>query len=63
MDLKHLVLKKVYSFTSAIHTKSEKVMQKIDMIKAGEFDHPNIPPESILCKHVLYKIENKKIGT
>lgn len=34
-------------------------MQTIGMIKQGEFDHPNIAPGNILCRHVLYKIENK----
>jgi ribosomal-protein-alanine N-acetyltransferase len=46
---------KVYSFTSITNLKSEKVMQKIGMVKAGEFDHPNIPHDNPLCRHVLYK--------
>ena len=48
---------KVYSFTSAINVKSEKVMKKIGMTKAGEFNHPNIPFDNPLCKHVVYKID------
>ena len=55
---KTLNFDKIYSFTSVINKPSEKVMQKIGMMKAGEFDHPNIPANSSLCRHVVYKIEN-----
>lgn len=55
-----LQFEKIYSFTSAINIKSEKLMQKIGMIKEGEFDHPNIPFDSALCRHVVYKIEKQK---
>ena len=47
---------KGYSFTSAINVKSEKLRQKIDMTKAGEFDHPNIPFVNALSRHAVYKI-------
>lgn len=56
---KKLQFKKVYSFTSSLNKASEKVMQKIGMIKEGEFNHPDIAPGNILCRHALYKIENK----
>ncbi len=56
-----LHFEKVYSFTSTINDKSERVMQKIGMTKEGEFNHPNIPVESPLCRHVLYKIENQSL--
>ncbi|HRH61326.1 MAG TPA: GNAT family N-acetyltransferase [Chitinophagaceae bacterium] len=45
---------KVYSFTSVINTRSEKVMQKIGMQKIGEFNHPKIAEGDRLCRHVLY---------
>ncbi|MEP6464936.1 MAG: GNAT family N-acetyltransferase [Parafilimonas sp.] len=48
---------KIYSFTSTINFRSEKVMQKIGMIKEGEFDHPKIALNNKLCRHVLYAIE------
>lgn len=47
----------VYSFTATINTPSEKVMQRIGMTKAGEFDHPNIEAEHVLCRHVVYRVE------
>ena len=37
-----LDLKRIFSFTSVLNTRSEKVMQRIGMIKYGEFDHPNM---------------------
>ena len=45
---------KVYSFTSLINARSEKVMQKIGMQKIGEFNHPKIVEGDRLCRHVLY---------
>lgn len=53
-----LGFEKVYSFTSTLNKQSEKVMQKIGMIKEAEFDHPKISLNNILCRHVLYKIES-----
>lgn len=45
----------LYSFTAKINAPSERVMQKIGMVKVGEFNHPNLPDDSPLCLHVLYK--------
>lgn len=50
-------LKRVYSFTAAVNAPSERVMQKLGMIKAGEFDHPVLPEDSPLLTHVLYSID------
>jgi ribosomal-protein-alanine N-acetyltransferase len=52
-----LGLEKVYSFTAALNTRSENVMKKIGMKKAGEFDHPSIRPGHALRRHVLYEAE------
>lgn len=57
---KTLQFEKVYSFTSAINVKSENLMKKIGMTKEGEFDHPNIPFDNALCRHVVYKIDKQK---
>lgn len=51
-----LDFKEVYSFTSIWNSMSEHVMQKLDMQKVKEFDHPLLPPDHFLCRHVLYKI-------
>ncbi len=54
---KTLQFEKIFSFTSKLNLRSEKVMQSIGMQKAGEFNHPNIAVNSSLRRHVLYKIE------
>lgn len=55
-----LHLEKIYSFTSLPNKRSERVMQKIGMQKVKEFDHPLVPIDHPLCRHVLYKIEKNK---
>jgi RimJ/RimL family protein N-acetyltransferase len=49
-----LGLDKVYSFTALPNKPSERVMQKIGMERAGEFDHPMIEAGHPLRRHVLY---------
>ena len=48
---------KLYSFTAKQNAPSERVMQKIGMTKAGEFEHPDLSPVSPLRTHVLYQID------
>lgn len=55
-----LQFNQVYSFTSVKNFRSEKVMQKAGMQKAGEFNHPALPAEHPLCRHVLYKTEHQQ---
>ncbi|MEO7310461.1 MAG: GNAT family N-acetyltransferase [Chitinophagaceae bacterium] len=49
---------KIVSFTAAINLPSQKVMQRIGMVYVCDFEHPNLPADSNLCKHVLYSLEN-----
>jgi ribosomal-protein-alanine N-acetyltransferase len=56
----NLNLQDVYSFTSKNNKRSEHVMEKIGMIKIGEFYHPKIDRNHPLCEHVLYKITKKE---
>jgi RimJ/RimL family protein N-acetyltransferase len=51
-----LELLEIYSFTSIHNTRSEQVMKKIGMVKAGVFGHPSIAEGNWLREHVLYKI-------
>lgn len=46
----------VYSFTAVVNKRSERVMQRIGLIRIGKFDHPKVDDGSILKRHVLYKI-------
>ena len=50
-------LQRLYSFTAKQNSPSERVMQKIGMKKVGEFNHPNLSPDSPLRTHVLYQID------
>ncbi|NCB37968.1 MAG: N-acetyltransferase [Erysipelotrichia bacterium] len=49
-------LEEVVSFTAKINLRSQAVMKRIGMQNTDfDFKHPNVPPESILCHHVLFK--------
>lgn len=50
-------IKELFSFTSLLNQRSERVMQKIGMERVREFDHPLVPGEHPLCRHVLYHIK------
>jgi ribosomal-protein-alanine N-acetyltransferase len=49
----------VYSFTACVNKPSEKVMIRSGMTKVGEFDHPKIMDDSVLKRHVLYRIDKR----
>lgn len=51
-------LTEIVSFTSSINRRSQAVMERIGMTRdpAEDFDHPNLPPDHRLLRHVLYRI-------
>lgn len=53
-----LNLPEIISFTARTNLKSQRVMQKIGLINRAEdnFNHPNLPFDSPLCAHVLYRL-------
>jgi len=53
----NLGLEQIVSFTVVENSASRRVMEKIGMIRdlRGDFDHPRIPKEHPLCRHVLYR--------
>lgn len=53
-----LKLDRVVAFTTLENAKSQKVMQKLNMNKVGEFQHPALAIEHPLSWHVLYEILN-----
>ena len=55
-----LAMDELYSFTAAANQASETVMQRVGMIKIGEFEHPKLDEDSPLKKHVLYKISRQE---
>lgn len=54
---RNLRLEKVISFTASLNTPSERVMQRIGMEKVREFNHPLVPADHPLNRHVLYEIQ------
>ncbi|MFO1364497.1 MAG: GNAT family N-acetyltransferase [Burkholderiales bacterium] len=48
--------KEVISFTSVGNVRSRGVMERLGMRAAGLFDHPNVPEETELRQHCLYRL-------
>jgi len=51
-----LGLTRIVSFTTPANTPSWGLMVRLGMRKAGEFDHPKLPIEHPLSRHVLYEL-------
>jgi RimJ/RimL family protein N-acetyltransferase len=45
----------IVSFTALLNDPSWRVMERLGMRRDGEFDHPRVPPDSGLRRHVLYR--------
>ncbi len=59
--LDDLKIAEVYSFTAVPNVPSSRVMERIGMEKVGEFDHPNVPSDHPLLRHVLYRIDGNML--
>jgi RimJ/RimL family protein N-acetyltransferase len=46
----------IVSFTAVANTRSQRVMERIGMVRDGEFDHPSIASDHRLRRHVLYRL-------
>lgn len=55
-----LKLPEVVAFTAAINVPSQRVMEKIGMVRnpADDFDHPRVEAGHVLRPHVVYRIGN-----
>jgi len=53
-----LNLEEVVSFTVPANLRSRRVMERLGMTRdpTDDFDHPNLPPDHPLRRHVLYRI-------
>ncbi len=49
-------LTEVVSFTTRGNLRSRRVMEKLGMRYAGDFEHPRIPEGHVLRPHVLYRV-------
>jgi RimJ/RimL family protein N-acetyltransferase len=60
-----LGLKEIVSFTATVNLRSRRVMEKLGMTHnpADDFDHPVLPREHRLSRHVLYRIAAPKRPT
>lgn len=54
---KRKLFRRVYSFTAVCNRRSERVMQKAGMERAGTFPHPALPDGHRLKEHLLYHID------
>jgi RimJ/RimL family protein N-acetyltransferase len=59
-----LALDEVISFTAATNTNSQRVMQKLGLVRdaGGDFEHPSVPLGSPLRPHVLYRLTRDQYG-
>lgn len=55
----------IVAFTALINEPSERVMQRLDMVKspADEFDHPRIPAGHRLSRHIVYRLSRPNSAT
>ena len=53
-------LKEIVAFTVPANLRSSRVMEKIGMMRDinGDFNHPMVPEDHLLLKHILYRITN-----
>jgi RimJ/RimL family protein N-acetyltransferase len=58
LAFEELGLDEVVSFTVEANQRSRAVMERIGMHhdSAGDFDHPRIPKDHAMCRHVLYRL-------
>ena len=56
--LEDIQLPEVVSFTAEANQRSRTVMERIGLThdESDDFDHPGIPRDHPLCRHVLYRI-------
>ena len=54
----HAGLREVVALTMTVNTRSQAVMERIGMRRdpQGDFDHPNLPADGPLRRHVLFRI-------
>ena len=49
-------LEEIVSFTVPANRRSIAVMERLGMKYDGEFEHPKLPPDDPLRRHVLYRL-------
>jgi RimJ/RimL family protein N-acetyltransferase len=60
VGFERLALQEIVSFTAISNRRSCAVMERLHMVRDGEtFDHPDVPGESGLREHCLYRISRE----
>jgi RimJ/RimL family protein N-acetyltransferase len=57
-------LAEIVAFTTTLNTRSQAVMERIGMTRDidGDFDHPSLPEDSPLRRHVLYRVTASQVA-
>ncbi len=57
----HLRLTEIAAFTAVLNEPSKAVMERLHMLDTGQnFAHPDVPVDSVLREHLLYKMTRKQ---
>lgn len=60
VGFERLALQEIVSFTTVHNRRSRAVMERLHMVRDEEtFDHPDVPEESGLREHCLYRISRE----
>lgn len=54
-------LDSIVAFTALPNLPSQRVMEKLGMRRSGEFDHPMVPEQHPLLRHVWYQIHRQGV--
>ncbi len=49
-------LEEIVSFTALTNTRSQRVMERLGMVRDSEFDHPGVPDGHRIRRHVLFRL-------
>jgi RimJ/RimL family protein N-acetyltransferase len=53
---RRLGLREIVAFTALGNGRSQAVMGRLGMVRSEEFEHPDLPEDSPLRRHILYRI-------
>jgi len=61
IGFQQFAMEEIVAFTALTNLPSQRVMEKIGMIRCEEFDHPSLAEGHPLRRHILYRISNPKV--
>jgi RimJ/RimL family protein N-acetyltransferase len=57
-----LELEEIVAFTAVSNWRSRRVMERLKMSFRGEFEHPAVPSDSLVRRHVWYSLSRARNG-